>query len=759
MKKAAKIPLYCVYVNDLLPERNLLEQIVRKVNRQSAKTKGTCYEVINKPLTQQISKGSEKVGIAIFLVGNKWLTRNGTALDKEYDRVVNSNLEPLFYLRCIPEEMMADPGEQLTRVIEFRNRLESEKQWYCRNYEQLSMLGGYLERDLHRWISGTLSLKQAENVPDRIIESLLINDGIADFGPVQHLPEFTYSSEIVDDAMRVAVVAQKEVQAGHFTKADEHCSRAVSIYPDPEILKFHGNLLERMGFRDRAKRKYEQLLEAGRQTGDVITQADAYYHLGLLDYLNDMINSAEDMFCKALNIFEQFKSRAGEADVKVCLGLIYQRKDLDLALEMYKAARKIYSELGRPALSADLQELTGDIYSGQGRYNLAVKAYREALVLNSNLKRLLQTAGIYLKLGTIYSNAGNLQFSEKICKEALAVYEKHKFEQGIFSASVALGEVWLKMGKPEAAEEILKRTEEKCDVTRGSDNIIKLYTQLGIVHFKSGIFEKAEESYLDAFNLCDEETRKDLQAEIYDNLSLIHFEKKKFGAARKVLGMSAEIWTGLNRKDKLTVTYSHLGLLYQEMNQWIAAEEMYKKSIAAAREIGLHEQISKSLCKLGKLYKSVGSMSEAEKVLLEAAAVIRKFNLAEAAAEVYFELGEIYFCLDQCSRAKLMYSKVINNIQASACDDLLQKVCVSLGHLYYREGNSEKAKHFYNKAIAKAGHDVTVFTRLGLIYLKSGQLEKAEEMKKKAYKLILKKTDEMTGNLRTFSKVSRISKC
>src|SRR6185295_7066371 len=72
----------------------------------------------------------------------------------------------LLYFRAVPQDMMADPGDQLQKVIKFRTRIEVERVGLFKTYETPDQWKDLLLRHVSEWlynkISGTLPVTVAE---------------------------------------------------------------------------------------------------------------------------------------------------------------------------------------------------------------------------------------------------------------------------------------------------------------------------------------------------------------------------------------------------------------------------------------------------------------------------------------------------------------------------------------------------------------------------------------------------------------------
>ena len=155
--------------NDLDEERILFPDLIVEVNRIKANSmeiqleavgwedtlpgKGCPQELINDDLIQ-----SELV---ILLLWKRWGTPTGkytSGFEEEYELAKSLNAKTndkpaiWLYFRAIPDNMLADPGEQLRKVLDFRDKIEKENRFLYRAYEDVDQWERLLREHLCRWL-------------------------------------------------------------------------------------------------------------------------------------------------------------------------------------------------------------------------------------------------------------------------------------------------------------------------------------------------------------------------------------------------------------------------------------------------------------------------------------------------------------------------------------------------------------------------------------------------------------------------------
>jgi len=142
-KYLQRVPVFIASPGDLTAEREIFPKVIEKVNRMKAKSKGILLEAVGwedtlpgKGRPQEKINGDVKNShLIVMLLWKRWGSATGeysSGFEEEYEVARANDKEIWLYFREIPDDMLADPGEQLRKVLEFRNRVETERKFLFR---------------------------------------------------------------------------------------------------------------------------------------------------------------------------------------------------------------------------------------------------------------------------------------------------------------------------------------------------------------------------------------------------------------------------------------------------------------------------------------------------------------------------------------------------------------------------------------------------------------------------------------------------
>jgi len=482
---------------DLAGERRLFPDILARVNR----IKGNSLGIELKPLgwedalpgfgrpQELINEDVKKADPCVMLLWKRWGTPTGkysSGFEEEFKLArklykAEGSPEMWLFFRAVPQEMMADPGEQLSKVLKFRKRVEKERSCLFKGYEDVEGWEKSLVEYLCDWLDGHVrqSAQQTIEFPPEALERIkTLEDELSKIGE-SHLSSQQKLRKLALDLTQQGVLAG---EAGHLTEAEQAFASAVEAYPEPEAINSFGLFLRRIGSLDRAEEKFQQLETLSHQLSEKSLAAKAYGNLGIIYKTRGDLEGAEDMYHKALAIDKELGSKEGMAAGYGNLGVIYKtRGDLDRAEEMYRQALSIDEELGsKEGMATDYGNL-GVIYKTRGELDRAEEMHRKSLAIDEDLGSKEGMATGYGNLGNIYQTRGDLDRAEKMHRKSLAIEEELGRKEGIAANYGNLGNIYLTMGDLEEAEEMRSKALalfEEVGAKPGMEKVRNLLSEL-----------------------------------------------------------------------------------------------------------------------------------------------------------------------------------------------------------------------------------------------------------------------------------------
>jgi tetratricopeptide (TPR) repeat protein len=446
MPKLEVIKVFIASPGDLSEERNLFPQILENLNDIKAESINYQFKPVGWKDTlpgwgrpqELINEEVRQCDIFVMLLWKRWGTPSGefsSGTEEEFQIAIErykSTGTPhlLLYFRSVPQSMMADPGEQLQKVIKFRARVEEERICLFSPYDDPIQWKDLFMKHLSRWLDkkfygkdyGLEEEEKVIQVPVEIEERIL--------GLQKELEERTTQLEtsqgkLRTEAVRNAVEATKLIDAGKFTLAEEMFARSIELYDEPEVLNNYGLFLYQIGSLDRAEEVFLKLSYHSGDKKERDFRAVAYNYLGVVYRTRGDLKRAKEMHQKALKIDESLGRRGGVADAYANLGVVCMAKgDLSGAEEMYEKALDIYIALGREEGVADAYTALGVVYTLTSSLDAAKEMFERALRINQSLGRKLGMAMNYGNLGIVYKSRGELSKANKLWSKAFHLYKE-----------------------------------------------------------------------------------------------------------------------------------------------------------------------------------------------------------------------------------------------------------------------------------------------------------------------------------------------
>ncbi len=459
-KLVRHIAIFIGSPGDVNAERKSFPRILEKVNRLKARAKDIVLDPVGwegtlpgvGPPQKKINEDLRQCDLIVLVLGKRWGTPTGkysSGFEEEYRLARRLHKEIWLYLRSIPDNMLADPGDQLKKVIQFRNTVEAERKLLFRRYQDERAWEEKLTDDLCRWLDG-----QQPGTSE--IESTIAQYA-GRVGQLEHqLAEMTSKqartgTSLVEEARQLA-------DSGHLTLAEQHFAEAIALSPLPSSINEYGLFLLRVGELQKAMAQFSQLADTARSRRDRALLAVAQGNLGVLYQTRGDLAKAEEMHRKALAIDEQLGSKEGMAADYGNLGILRKtRGDLATAEEMYRKSLAIEQELGRKeGMAADYGNL-GILYKTRGDLATAEEMYRKALAINEELGSKEGMAKGYGNLGILYQTRGDLATAEEMYRKSLAIEQELGRKEGIATDYGNLGNLYQVRGDLATAEEMYRK--------------------------------------------------------------------------------------------------------------------------------------------------------------------------------------------------------------------------------------------------------------------------------------------------------------
>jgi tetratricopeptide (TPR) repeat protein len=477
-----------------------------------------------------------------------------------YERYRKSGRTPhlLLYFRSVPLDMMADPGDQLQKVIAFRTRIEVERIGLFKAYDTPYQWKDFLMRHVSEWLYNRVDgITYSFGDTDKIQVPIENEAGIIRLHQTSQdespMPETTESKRR-REAIGHAVDAMALISEGKLTLAEQSFAKSVELYEEPEVLNNFGLFLYQIGSLDRAKALFEKVLLLSTEEKGDVHQATAYSSLGDVYLTRGSLDVAQEMYEKSLRINTTLAREEGMADQFGKLGVVYTvTGELDLAEQMHGKALEIDTRIGRKEGRAIAFSKLGNVYVSRGNFEKAREMYESALEIDKILGREAGMAKEYLGLGNVQ-------------------YVKNDFDNAEQSYGKAL-EINIRIGRKEGMADA--------------------YGSFGNLSKSRGDLDQATESYLKALDIDASLGRLAGMANSYGNLGLLHVTRGNFDSAEELLKKALEIDEGLGRKEGIADDYDNLAAMYAKKGDLVRANGLWLKALGIYEDLTNVTQIER----------------------------------------------------------------------------------------------------------------------------------------------------------------------
>lgn len=326
--------------------------------------------------------------------------------------------------------------------------------------------------------------------------------------------------------------------------AADDCAAAESLVAEAERLRAAGNEESLRA----AIERYALALPLWHAAGDVGSEGDTFFHLGLCrSQLGDK-GGALDAYLQALPLQRAAGDRTGESRTLNNIGVAYDYLGEDQkALVFYRQALALNRELGdRDGQAAPLTNI-GLIYSALGEHREALAYHRQALALRGAGDRSGR-AIVLLNIGLAHSSMGEKKKALRYFRQSLALRREVRDRRGEGVALSSIGSVYAALGDTAKA---LRYLEQALAIKReAGDRASEAYTlqSLGSIYSSAGQTEKALQSYRAALEI--RRTLRIRGGEALTRASIARLESKRgnLQAAREQIEAALAIVEALRGK-------------------------------------------------------------------------------------------------------------------------------------------------------------------------------------------------------------------
>jgi tetratricopeptide (TPR) repeat protein len=593
--------------------RKAFHEVIEAYNRSDATPRGVYFNAVGWEDTlggigrpqSLINEDIRKCDFFVLVLWDRW----GSPADSGTSKY-SSGTEEEFHvaLECLGEEAcpmrqmvlffkavepnkLVDAGPQLTKVLEFREKIEREKKHLYHSFDVVRRFDDLLRRHLAQWLlhiekgEAAGAKMEATPLPGSETETEAGGFGREDAESVDRSPETQKAWALADE--------------GRLTEAEVEFARAVVGRQDPTAFIEYGRFLNRVGRLDQALMLFGKAQAVAELQGNEQVLSRAFLNLGIVLATRGELDGAEATFRKSLEIEERLGRQEGMASDYCNLGLVLKtRGELDGAEAMHRKALAIDERLGRQEAMATNYNNLGIVNRAQGDLDGAEAMFRKALEINERLGRQEAMASQYGNLGIVFAARGELDGAEAMHRKSIEIDERLGRLEGLASQYGNLGIVNRARGDLDGAEAMHRKALEIDERLGGLEGMADDYGNLGNVLQTRGDLDGAEALHRKSLKINERLGRLEGIASDYGNLGNVLRTRGDLDGAEATYRKSLEIDERLGLLEGMASDYGNLGDVLESRGDLDGAEAMYRKGLEVAKRLGsapLIEELESSL--------------------------------------------------------------------------------------------------------------------------------------------------------------------
>jgi tetratricopeptide (TPR) repeat protein len=340
----------------------------------------------------------------------------------------------VIFFKAIDARRLSDPGEQLSRVLAFRQKIETGKEFFYHTFDDIGAFQRTLRRFLGQWL--------LEH--ERSADGGLASKGTVFSGQLAP-PENNSGLPIVENERILR--ARRLADQGNLTAAETEFARSAEAGTDPEALRSYCDFLIRLGRYSQAENELKRLQLLAKKAGEQWT-AVAFAGLGRIRRRQSKYNEAEGDFRQALRIARSLNSESMIAAQLVNLGsLLSAMGSRNESAKCAEEAVEIYQRTKESAGLASAYNVLGMTYKAKNHIARSEAMLLDALRLSTASGDAEMQANVLNNLALLYRDTGRVEEAERYLLRALEIHTRLGRLEGQAIAHKNLGLTFERQGR------------------------------------------------------------------------------------------------------------------------------------------------------------------------------------------------------------------------------------------------------------------------------------------------------------------------
>jgi tetratricopeptide (TPR) repeat protein len=483
--------------------------------------------------------------------------------------------------KSVSERQLADPGPELSKVLDFKKRLEREKKFLYQTFDDLSVFTESVDRHLAQWARvHERKSPTAAQVPG-------IRPKILNSRPGELHDDLSQRAEILGQIDR----AEQLFAEGKIVEAELAFSGLVVKFDDSLALAKFGRFLRKTGNRHRATDILTRALELSKMNGEASTEAYVTRQLGQLRERNGDIPGAIAQYGHSLQTYQSANDLSGQARTHRDLALAHRKLgDHRRALEHLEQSKILSEELGDENGIAAALGYQGVLYKSQGDLVSAIAAHEAAIAIQERRGDSRGRAAAQSNLAIIYRMMERFDEARALHSEALNAYRQQHDRQGESRELSNLGTLERALGCYDRAVDLHLQALAIAEQLQNKHGIAIQYGNLGRNYAELGNLDESERLHVDALNLCKSLDDFEGQAWQHEGLGHVEWRRQNLPGAERRFEAARTEFARLGAKYGQALSAHSLGMVLLEMGR--RAEGV--SQLAQAKSLFLAQGLTKN---------------------------------------------------------------------------------------------------------------------------------------------------------------------
>ena len=458
--------------------------------------------------------------------------------------------------KAVDPRRLVTPDNQLSKVLEFRQRLETEKEHLFEVFDSSDRFRTLLRKHLALWL-----LYHERGYEPRVLTSPALPVEAVPSDPPNTSPGLIEAWALADHGRR--------------TEAEALFARLSLAGDEPEPFIHYGRFLRREGRLDQAMVTFYKAQVLAHAKADLRNEAVALHCTGSILLMRGDLDGAERSFRQEFSCAEKAKWEAGMADS--------------------------YGDLGR-------------VFKDRGDLVTAERMHRKALALDERCGRLEGVARHCGNLAIVVGTRGDLRGAEQLLRRALEIDQQIDWPEGMADHYCGLGEALRRAGKLDAAEEMFKKALEIDERLGRLEGIATNVGNLALVLDMRGNGNGAERMFWRSLQLEQVLERPEGIAISLGSLGNILLGRQDLDGAEAMYRRALELNERYGHLEGLANNYSNLGLVMAARGDLDGAEQLHRKALEIDRKFGESKRtVIHHLC-IGSVLRKRGDLAGAKRM-------------------------------------------------------------------------------------------------------------------------------------------------